>query len=52
MQVPTWIPQVRRPWNPAYRETWDVMTPNDRRVSFLIDAAIVIAFLIVANLIF
>ena len=41
MQLPTWIPKVPRPWNPAYQEVWDVMTDNEKRASFLVDVAIV-----------
>ena len=45
MKLPHWIPQVQRPWNPAFGETWDAMTPNERRASFLIDIAICGVFL-------
>lgn len=41
MKIPEWVPQVSRPFNPAYREVWDVMTPNERRASFLFDAFVV-----------
>lgn len=39
-KLPDWIPQVPRPWNPAHRETWERMTPNERRVSFLVDCGV------------
>lgn len=42
MRAPKWIPQVRRPWNPAYREVWDAMSPDERRWSFLFDALIAV----------
>lgn len=41
-QLPTWIPQVPKPWNPAYHETWEAMTPNERRWSFIVDMVIFI----------
>lgn len=37
MKLPEWFPQVSRPWNPAYRETWDAMTPDEKRWSCLAD---------------
>lgn len=40
MKLPDWIPQVTRPWNPAWRETWKAMTPDQRRASFLMDVVI------------
>jgi hypothetical protein len=36
------VPAVKRPWNPAYRETWDAMTHRERQISFLIDVAIIV----------
>lgn len=42
MNVWDFIPAVRKPWNPAYRDTWDAMTHRERQWSFLIDCAIVL----------
>lgn len=39
--MPEWIPQVRRPWNPAYQEVWDMMTPDEKRSSFLFDCVVI-----------
>lgn len=41
MKLPSWVPQVLKPWNPAYHDTWGTMSPNDRRWSFLVDVVIV-----------
>jgi hypothetical protein len=41
VKLPSWIPAVSRPWNPAYRPVWDVMTHQERQVSFLIDLAVI-----------
>lgn len=41
MKIPSWVPQVSRPFSPAYRETWDAMTPDERRASFLFDLVVV-----------
>lgn len=43
MSIWRFIPAVRRPWNPAYRDTWDAMTHRERQISFLIDVAIIVA---------
>lgn len=51
-KLPTWVPRVRRPWNPAYREVWDHMTDNDKRWSFVVDAAIVLAVAILMLVVF
>lgn len=40
MQLPNWFPQSPRPWNPAFAEVWDVMSPNQRRWDLLIDIAL------------
>lgn len=45
MKLPNWIPQVGRPWNYAYGDVWDAMTPNERRASWLFDAAVVVVVL-------
>ena len=42
MVLPTWIPKVRRPWNAAWAETWDQMSDNEKRLSFLVDAAVIL----------
>jgi hypothetical protein len=47
MKLPTWIPMVSRPWNPAYRSTWDAMDDNEKRWSWLVDAAVVLVALAV-----
>ena len=41
------IPQVSRPFNPAYRATWDAMTPRERQWSFIADMLIVGAVLLI-----
>ena len=41
MQLPNWIPKIRRPFNPAYHSTWEKMSDNDKRWSFLVDTTIV-----------
>ena len=29
MKLPLWVPEVRRPFNPAFRDTWQAMShPN------------------------
>lgn len=47
MTLPTWLPQTSRPREPSWQATWDAMTPNERRASFLFDAVLVgiVAFL-------
>jgi hypothetical protein len=42
MRLPRWLPAVPRPFNPAYRETWDAMSHEERQWSCLIDVAICI----------
>ena len=41
MKLPKWLPQIRRPWNPAYRDTWNTMTTTEKQASFLFDCALV-----------
>lgn len=41
MDIWRYIPAVKRPWNPAYRDVWDSMTHREKQVSFLVDVAIV-----------
>lgn len=41
MSLPRWIPQTPRPSSlfsekAGYSDTWDAMTPNERRWSFLL----------------
>lgn len=43
MRLPDWVPEVPRPFNSDWAETWDVMTPNERRWSFIFDATVVAA---------
>lgn len=43
MSIWRFIPAVRRPWNPAYRDVWDSMTRRERQYSFLIDIGIILA---------
>jgi len=45
MQLPTWIPKVSRPWNPAYGPVWDKMSDNEKRWSWLFDAFVVVVAL-------
>lgn len=47
-KLPEWVPQVSRPYNHAYREVWDAMTPNDRRWSFVVDVLVVIGIIVLA----
>ena len=52
MKLPTWLPKVSRPWNPAYGPVWDAMSDNEKRVSFLVDVVIVVvalAFIVNGN---
>ena len=44
MKLPTWIPMVARPSNREWAETWDAMSENERRWSFLVDISMVFAF--------
>ena len=46
MNLWRFVPAVKRPWNPAYRDVWDSMSHRERQISFLIDVAIVVAALI------
>lgn len=46
-KLPTWIPRISRPFNPAYRSTYDRMTDNDKRWSFLIDVGIVVVVIVI-----
>jgi hypothetical protein len=48
MQLPSWIPQVGKPWNPAFHEAWEEMTPNEKRWSFLFDVFACLAFFAIA----
>lgn len=41
MSIWRYIPTVPRPFNPAYRSVWDLMTTREKQWSFLIDMAIV-----------
>jgi hypothetical protein len=45
--MPRWIPQVSRPFNPAYGRVWKVMTPDERRASLLFDALVAVGSLAV-----
>jgi len=49
MKIPSWVPQVPRPFNPAFSDVWDEMSPDERRASFLFDAVLVA---VVAALVF
>lgn len=40
-------PQIPRPWNPAYTETYDAMTEAERQNSFKIDLALLVVVLFV-----
>lgn len=42
-------PQIPRPWNPAYTETYDAMTEEERQSSFKIDLALVAVCLFVTE---
>lgn len=43
-KLPRWIPQTPKPWNPAYIPTWEAMTENERRWSFLFDLVVCALF--------
>ncbi len=45
--LPSLIPAVRRPWNPAYRDVWDSMSHRQRQLSFVADVLIVGAVLLI-----
>lgn len=46
MKPPKFIPEVRKPWNPVFRDTWERMTPDERRWSFLFDAALILVVIL------
>jgi hypothetical protein len=37
------IPEIGRPFNPAYHSVWGLMTRREKQASFLIDALMVFA---------
>lgn len=39
-KLPEWIPQVSKPFNAVWQDTWEAMTSNEKRWSFLIDFVI------------
>lgn len=43
MSLWRFIPPVGRPFNPAYRDTWAVMTRRERQWSCLADVCVCIA---------
>lgn len=47
MKLPRFIPQVSKPWNPAWQDAWEAMTPNERRWSWLFDATLVVIVLVI-----
>jgi len=42
MKLPRWFPEVPRPWNPAFRSTWDAMSKPERQASMLFDVVIMV----------
>jgi hypothetical protein len=46
MRLPSWVPEVRRPWNPAFHDTWKAMTRTERQASFLFDCLVVLAVIV------
>lgn len=46
MKLPRWVPEVRRPFNPAFRDTWEAMTHTERQVSWLVDWCLVLVVVI------
>jgi hypothetical protein len=36
------IPEIGRPFNPAYHSVWGLMTRREKQASFLIDVAVVL----------
>ncbi len=43
--LPEWIPQISKPFNAVCEDTWNAMTPNEKRWSFLIDLVILVVSL-------
>lgn len=41
-QLPEWVPQVSKPFNAVWKDTWESMTPNEKRWSFLVDFVILV----------
>lgn len=40
MKLPTWVPRISRPWNEDWRDTFDAMSDNEKRWSFVVDVII------------
>lgn len=40
MKLPSWFPQVPRPWNPAYRGVWHLMTKEEKQWSLFVDLCV------------
>lgn len=45
MKLLKWFPEVPRPWNPAYRGVWHVMTKEERQWSLFVDLLVAVAAL-------
>lgn len=43
MKLPDWFPKVPPPFNPVFRQTWEVMDDNAKRWLFLFDMVVFIA---------
>lgn len=46
MKLPHWFPAATRPWNPAFRDTWDAMSHEERQWSLMVDLVIVVGVLL------
>ena len=42
MKLPSWFPQVRQPWNPAYRGVWHLMTKEEKQWSLFVDLVVAV----------
>jgi hypothetical protein len=47
VRLPKWFPEVPKPWNPAYRGVWHVMTREERQWSLFIDLLVVLVAIII-----
>ena len=41
MRLPRWFPEVPRPWNPAYHESWRAMTTAEKQWTFFVDLMVI-----------
>lgn len=50
MKLPHWVPEVRRPFNPAFRDTWEAMSRTERQASWLVDWGLVLSVILALGL--